>query len=167
MRVDIPEVCIWNNKNGTCINQDESINIKNLFGDFLIRVDKLFPIPLSQKENLEILASKFEQFGTVSYIMDNNKIVSFCAGYTNDMEKKLAYISVVACLPEYANKGYGKLTVEKFIEKAKSEGMDAIHLYAEKHNFIALHMYEKLGFSDYIIKDEPRPNNRHLILWLV
>ena len=97
-----------------------------------------------------MLASKFEEYGTVSYIRENGKM-----------------IALVASLPEYANKGYGKIAVQGFIEKAKNAGMRAIHLYADKDNEAALNMYGKLGFVDWIVLDESRPNDKHLIKWLI
>lgn len=81
--------------------------------------------------------------------------------------QRLGYISVVASLPEYTNKGYGKVAVQGFIEKAKNAGMKAIHLYADKENKTALNMYGKLGFVDWIIPDERRPEDKHLIRWIL
>lgn len=145
--------------------------LKNIGGgqelyEFLKKVDRLFPVPLSEREQLIMLASKFEKYGTVSYVRENGKIIAICAGYTNDQVQRLGYISVVASLPEYTNKGYGKVAVQGFIEKAKNAGMKAIHLYADKENKAALNMYGKLGFVDWIIPDERRPEDKHLIRWI-
>ena len=134
---------------------------------FLKKVERLFPVPLSEREQLIMLASKFEKYGTVSYVRENGKIIAICAGYTNDQVQRLGYISVVASLPEYTNKGYGKVAVQGFIEKAKNAGMKAIHLYADKENKAALNMYGKLGFVDWIIPDELRPEDKHLIRWIL
>lgn len=130
---------------------------------FLTRIDNLFPISLSNKEALAVLASKLEKYGTISYVREQNRIVAMCAGYTNDLHNRRGYISVVAVLPEYSNKGYGKVAVQGFLKKAKSAGMLAVHLYADSENSTALYMYEKLGFSDWKVVGEPRPNDRHLI----
>lgn len=78
----------------------------------------------------------------------------------------MGYISVVASLPEYTNKGYGKVAVQGFIEKAKDAGMKAIHLYADRENEVALNMYKKLEFVDWVLPNEPRPEDKHLIRWL-
>lgn len=43
-----------------------------------------------------------------------------CAGYANDLQNRRGYISVVAVLPEYSNKGYGKVAVQGFLKKAKA-----------------------------------------------
>ena len=104
-----------------------------------------------------MLASKFEKYGTVSYVRENGKIIAICAGYTNDQVQRLGY----------TNKGYGKVAVQGFIEKAKNAGMKAIHLYADKENKAALNMYGKLGFVDWIIPDERRPEDKHLIRWIL
>lgn len=73
---------------------------------------------------------------------------------------------MVASLPEYANKGYGKIAVQSFIEKAKNVEMRAIHLKADKDNDSALNMYESLGIVDWIVANEPRREDRHLIILL-
>lgn len=130
---------------------------------FLKKIDMLFPVPLSDKEPLDVLASKFERYGTLSFVREQNQIVAMCAGYTNDLERCLGYISLVAVLPEYSNKGHGREVVQMFMKKAKDAGMKAVHLYAASENNKALHMYEKLGFFDWHINDEPRPMDRHLI----
>lgn len=134
--------------------------------NFLIRVDHLFPVPLSKKESLLKLKNKLIGYGTLGIVRENNRIISLCAGYANNVSTKLAYISVVASLPEYAGKGYGKLAIRNFIGKARKKGMKAIHLYAVKDNIPAIRMYENLGFVDFILEDEPRPEERHLILYL-
>ena len=126
----------------------------------------MFPVSLSTKENLSELANKFIAHGTLDIVRENNKTVWLCAGYANNSSTKLAYISVVASLPECSGKGYGKLAVQDFIDKARKNGMKAIHLYAVKNNIPAIRMYESLGFVDYILEDEPRSEDRHLIMYL-
>lgn len=133
---------------------------------FLKKVERLFPVPLSEREQLIMLASKFEKYGTVSYVRENGKIIAICAGYTNDQVQRLGYISVVASLPEYTNKGYGKVAVQGFIEKAKNAGMKAIHLYADKENKIALICMERLGFVDWIIQTT-KTRGQTLIRWIL
>lgn len=139
--------------------------LEDLIG-FLYGVNGLFPKPLSKKEDLTILASKFVKYGTISCIRENGRIIALCAGYINDKEKQLGYISVVAVLPEYAGKGYGKVVVRDFLEKAKNAGMQAVHLYADTGNRGALKMYERIGFCAWLISEETRPLDKHLIKYL-
>lgn len=134
--------------------------------DFLQKVDNLFPISLSQKCNLNELQNKLNNFGVLGIVSKQETIVSICAGYANDKVNKIAYISIVATLPEYMGNGYGKMAVQKFIDEAKKAGMKAIHLYTVKGNDRAIKMYKSLGFIEYIIKYEPRPQDIHFILYL-
>lgn len=73
----------------------------------------------------------------------------------------------IRCIESLKKNGYGKVAVQGFIEKAKNAGMKAIHLYADKENKAALNMYGKLGFVDWIIPDERRPEDKHLIRWIL
>ena len=130
---------------------------------FLQKVDRLFPVPLSDKEPLEVLASKLEKYGTLSLIQKDGQIVAMCAGYINDLERRLGYISVVAVLPECSGRGYGWSVVYDFVRKAADAGMTAVHLYASPGNAAALKMYQKLGFVRWQIAGEPRPDDMHLI----
>lgn len=144
----------------------------NLIGEgeeiyrFLYKVDTLFPVFLSEKENLKKLTEKILKNGLISAIRVDNELVAFVAGYANDFKNYMAYISIVATLPEYSGKGYGELAVKDFISKCIDRGMKAIHLYAVATNVPAIKMYQKLGFIDYKIENEPRPNDAHFILYL-
>ena len=144
----------------------EKLREDNELSIFLRRVNHLFPISLSEKEALSELADKFIKKGTISVIREENRIISLCAGYANDDLNKRAYISVVATLPEYADKGYGRIVVQNFICKARQKGMKAVHLYAVKENIPAIKMYENLGFEDFVMDNETRPEDKHFILYL-
>jgi ribosomal protein S18 acetylase RimI-like enzyme len=154
-----------NEKPKNCIVECTNVSVAELV-EFLTNVDTLFPTALSERESLQNLASKIEMYGTISYIKVNGTIVALCAGYTNDQKNHMGYISVVATLPEYEQNGYGNKVVRNYVERARKIGMKAVHLYAARENDIALHLYKKMGFIDLIINDEPRPNDKHLILWL-
>ena len=130
------------------------------------KVDTLFPVPLSKKISLHELAHKLYSNGLLSIIRENNEIVAIVGGYANDKESGLAYISIVATISGYMGKGYGTAAVKKFAYMCKEKGMKAIHLYAVMSNVSAIKMYKKIGFMDYFIENEPRPNDAHLILYL-
>lgn len=132
----------------------------------MTEIDNLFPISLFDKESLSVLALKLEKYGTLSCVREQNRIVAMCAGYANDIQNRQGYISVVAVLPEYSNKGYGKVAVQGFLKKTKGAGMSSVYLYADSENSAALHMYKKLGFSEWNIVVEPRPKDKHLIIQL-
>ncbi len=148
------------------IKVENSVNEAEL-SCFLKRVDRLFPVPLSEKTDIDTLTAKLVKCGTLSCVKDGERVIALCAGYTNDNHTRLGYVSVVACLPEYANRGYGQSVVRNFVKSAKQAGMRAVHLYAVKDNHAAIHMYEKCGFVDWLIDNEPRLKDRHLIYWII
>lgn len=131
--------------------------------EFLKKVDLTFPLPLSEKTDLKVLANKFSEKATVSAVVEDGKIVSMVAGYTEELTDNVAYISVVATLKEAQGKGYGKKTVKQFLDVCISKGISAVHLYTDASNKAAIALYERLGFVQYILADEPRPDDVHLI----
>ena len=133
---------------------------------FLAAVDMNFPVPLSQKQDIETLTDKFLQKATLCYKDIDGEIVSLVAGYTENVINDLAYISVVATLPDAAGKGYASQLVRDFLCIAKEKGLYAVHLYVVRSNIPAVKMYSKLGFVEWIIDDEPRPDDLHMICYL-
>ena len=130
---------------------------------FLTEVDKSFPVPLSDKQDLNILAEKFAKHATVCKIEEKGKIVAMVSGYTENVTDNMAYISVVASLPCARGKGYATKLVLNFIGIARSKKLSAIHLYTVRSNIAAVRMYEKIGFTEYLCEDETRPDDLHLI----
>ena len=114
--------------------------------DFLEKIDKDFPIPLSSKTDFESLAYKFEKDGVICVKEKNNEIIAMVAGYMNDRERGVAYVSVVGTLKAYRGKVYAAELIEQFKKKADENSMKKIKLYTHATNSAAIKMYEKLGF---------------------
>lgn len=133
--------------------------------NFLHKADQLFPIPLSTKHNLKEFAEKLCDKATMCTAIEDGNIVALLAGYTDNVENNLGYISIVATLPQAQGKGYGTLLIREFLDIARTKGLRAVHLYAVRENIPAMRMYNKLGFEDYVLDDEPRPNDAHLIYY--
>lgn len=134
--------------------------------EFLQQVDTLFPIPLSTKHDLGEFAKKLCDKATMCTAIEDGNIVALLAGYTDNVENNLGYISIVATLPQAQGKGYGTSLIREFIDIARTKGLRAVHLYAVRENIPAMRMYNKLGFEDYVLDDEPRPNDAHLIYYI-
>lgn len=49
--------------------------------------------------------------------------------------------------PVYQGKGYGQIIIEKFISSIKQAGYDSIRLDVFSTNRVAIHIYEKFGFT--------------------
>ena len=134
--------------------------------EFLIKVDKSFPVPLSQKQSLSEFAIKLCEKATICKIEENGEIISMVAGYTENLTDNIAYISVVATLENERGKGYSKSLVKDFINICKRKQIDAIHLYTVSTNISAVNLYKKLGFEEYIIENESRKEDLHLIYYI-
>lgn len=133
---------------------------------FLRKVNDTFPVPLSEKQDLHLFAEKLIDKATLCAETENGDILSLVAGYTDQVVNGLAYISVVATLPNVRGKGYAQTLVKKFVSIVKDKGLSAVHLYTVETNMAAVTMYRNLGFEDYILSDEPRPDDLHLIYYI-
>ncbi len=134
--------------------------------NFLKKVDFEFPVPLSQKTDLEAYAKKLKESATCCCKFDNGEIVSMVAGYTNNLTDNIAYISLVATLPEYRGKGFAEELVKEFILNCKEKKIIAVHLYTLDENEKAVNLYKKIGFEKYILENESRKSDLHLIYFL-
>ena len=134
--------------------------------DFLIGVDRMFPIPLSKKVDLHQLAMKFHEKATIFSEIYQEKIVAMVVGYTENVIDDKAYISVVATKPEFQGNGIAKKLVNKFLTFSKKKGLKAVHLYTSYTNIKAISLYEAIGFVKWKLDNEPRKEDLHLIYYL-
>lgn len=142
-------------------------NIEEL-EDFLRRVDKDFPVSLSEKVDIYEYAVKLYNKGTFCIKRDENtrRIVAMVVGYTENLVDNSAYISLVAVENEHRSKGYGKELVQQFLNICKKKRIDAIHLYCVETNIHAMKMYQKLGFQKYCLENEIRKKDIHFVYYL-
>ncbi len=136
----------------------------NTIEGFLKSVDKDFPIPLSTKVDLKEYSKKLESKGLVIPKIKDGKIVAMIAGYAKNTENNLAYVSILATKSECRGQGLASALLKEFIEASKKSGVNGIHLYTTKTNEKALSVYYKYGFKEYVLENEPRPNDLHLVL---
>ena len=133
--------------------------------DFLKQVDDSFPVPISRKTNLHCYARKLFDKASFCCIRREGKVVSLACGYANEMNSGLGYISMIATLPEYRGRRFASLLLSDFIAICKGKGFKGVHLYAVETNVGAMMLYRKAGFSEYFIDNEPRPLDKHLVLY--
>lgn len=133
---------------------------------FLRKVDKDFPVPLSSKQELKEFAKKLSQKATLCVACEGDELLALVAGYTDALTDGMAYISVVATLEKARGKGLAKRLMGEFIDICKQKNIKAVHLYTVPSNIPAVSMYKSLGFADYFVENEPRPEDTHLIYYL-
>ena len=144
---------------------NERITEKKLL-TFLNKMDPLFPIPLSRKTYLKNYAEKLHQNATICFQEVDGSIVGVVAGYTENTVNNTAYISLVGVLPEYQNQKIAEQLIGEFISRASHKRLNAIHLYAVKTNIPAIKLYKKMGFVEWYMEAEPRPEDIHYIYYL-
>ena len=143
-------------------NTTNEINKENLL-TYLKKIDCYFPVHLSSKVDLDLYAEKLLKCSTICAEYDKQEIIGAVIGYTDRLSDKIAYISVVGCLPDYQNRGIAKHLLYRFFEVCKNKKIPAVHLYTDATNFKAIKLYMSLGFKEYIVEDEARPDDVHLI----
>ena len=124
----------------------------NKFYDFLLKVDKDFPTPLSERVNLIDYATKLASLATISAIIDKDDILGMVAMYCNDKQNGYAYIPLVAVVPEARGRKLSRALMIGAITMAKDNKFSTIGIHTE--NPIALSLYESIGFK--IVKDGER-----------
>ena len=130
--------------------------------DFLVKIEKDFPVPLSQKKDLYELSKKLCDKATLCLKIEHDEIVAMVAGYTNDEKSRIGYISIVATSEAVRRNGFASSLVKEFLEVANHKGMKLVHLYTSTENVNAIGFYRHLGFVDYYVDNEIRPSDCHL-----
>ena len=133
---------------------------------FLRRVDRDFPIPLSQKQDLSAFAHKLSDLATICTVRNGSEILSMVAGYSENLTNGMAYVSIVATVPEARGHGFASKLMREFMDICVQKQLSALHLYAVSSNLPALSMYRQLGFELWDCPEESRPDDTHLIKYL-
>lgn len=144
---------------GNILNDKKRTDVEK----FLHAVDRNFPIPLSSKQNIKQFAAKLCEKGTLCTVYESGEIVAMTAGYTKDIIDNQAYISIVATKTEFQGKGYATKLIKEFIDISRETGLSSIHLYTARQNLNAINLYKRIGFREWSILEEPRPDDMHLI----
>ncbi|MDU5108317.1 GNAT family N-acetyltransferase [Clostridium sp.] len=132
-----------NKYNIRLINKYEEL--KNVVKKF----DKLFNPNLSDRDfKVEDLIKKLDE-KAMTYVVEDRDVVGFISFYANDDVKKVAYLTLLAVLPEYQNRRIGKLLLDIFIKIAKERKMEKLCLEVHNDNIKAKDFYGKNGFNFY------------------
>ena len=131
--------------------------------EFLLSVDDTFPTPISKKQKIKDFSQKLFNYATICVEVEENKIASMVAGYTDNLMDGMAYISIVATHCKAQGRGLASNCIKRFIDVCREKEISAVHLYTDRSNEIAKTMYRKIGFVKYEPEFEARPNDIHLI----
>lgn len=131
---------------------------------YLENVDNLFPVPLSAKCNLEEFANKLLLKATLCPEIWDGEVVGLVAGYTDNLVNNMAYITTVAVDKKVQRHGIAYKLIDDFCKVCQKKKINKVHLYTDKSNIQAIQMYRKIGFTDFVLENEPRPDDLHLVL---
>lgn len=99
-----------------------------------------FPTPWSRQSYEGELVNQFASY----YVIETDgKIVAY-AGIWCVFEE--AHITNVAVAPEYRRQGYGRLLMDKLLERAKEKGSQRVFLEVRPSNLAAINLYRGFGF---------------------
>ena len=122
---------------------------------FINNIDKDFPIPVSEKVDIEKYVKKLIENGCIFIAKYDEKIIGLCAGYINDLQNYKAYISILGVDSNFRKMGIAKELVAQFIKEACNNNMKKLLLETHKENISALKFYKK---NDFIILDNCNAN---------
>lgn len=102
--------------------------------------------PLKPFEEIisEISQKVKDGYSTADVIQENGQIIAF-SQYT--IEQNLGKLEYLAVLPEYRNRGYGKLLMDRVLKYFKAKNIVRIELKVAYGNDNAKRFYEYYGFK--------------------
>lgn len=149
--INIVPINIKENETQNEINQYK-IKLINKYEELKKVVDKfdeLFKPNLSNRSfEIKDLIKKLNE-KAMTYTIENEDVIGFISFYANDDIKKVAYLTLLAVLPEYQNNRIGKLLLDLFIKISKEKNMEAVCLEVHNDNVKAKEFYKKNGFKFY------------------
>ena len=128
-----------------------SLQIKNIKAEeiekFLKEVDYLYTPPLSYKVNIKDYATKIYENAIVINAQENKDVVGMLAFYCNDIQTRVAYITIVGILPEYFGKGIARKLMDLCIRYVQEKDFQMIKLEVNIKNSRAINFYKTFGFK--------------------
>ena len=115
------------------INNKQEIE-KEKFFDFIKKINYDFPIPVSEKVDLNEYCEKLWEKAELVAEVQDEEIRGLVAGYMNDLENGSAYISLVGVSRDFRNQGLGKKLVHQFVLLCREKQIRSVNLYTHKTN---------------------------------
>lgn len=114
--------------------------------EHLLRCDSDFEPALSSRVDINEYAKKIENKATRFEAWSDSTLVGMVAAYCNDREKRLAYITSVSVLRQWAGNGIATRLISRCAEHALASGMRQVNLEVARNNSRVIKLYEKCGF---------------------
>ena len=115
--------------------------------EHLLLCDTDFIPPLSGRVVLNEYAEKIVRNAIRFEAWSDGTLVGLVAGYCNDKEKGIAYITSVSVLKAWAGKGIATSLMEQCVTYVKASNLQEINLEVSSDNIPAIRLYTKVGFT--------------------
>ncbi len=124
----------------------KQVESENIIYKIIYNIDDIYN-SLIDRVNITDYVSKLSKsaFNFVGYY-DNEEVV-FASLYANDLNSRIAYISLIVCTNNNRGKGYGKEMFEYLCDFAKNKVMERLRLEVNKDNFGAIKFYKAIGME--------------------
>lgn len=133
-----------------------------LLRDYLIAHDKDFPIPLTNKVNIEDYLVKISKLGKSIICLSNGKIIGLIFYYDNDKKLHRGFISLVSVDKYYRRNGIAKELVKLALKEMSKNNIQWCEIPTHITNNSAINLYESLGFIQE--KKEIKENGNILLI---
>jgi ribosomal protein S18 acetylase RimI-like enzyme len=146
----------------------EKMNIREVTEQDIGSIGKVYAKAFAHNEKILNYYTGFDQYvifcmeQAYAYVAENDEgICGVILAYEKPdiFEGKNVYIELLAILPEYQSKGYGKALIDKIESVAAGNGIKELSLRTACY-MDAFHIYHHLGFLD--TRDDQRYMVRHI-----
>ena len=101
---------------------------------------------LSERVDLREYSNKLAQHSSCELMVKDTEVVGIVAMYTNSVQTKTAFVTLIGIHNEFQGKGYGTILLKHCCEIAQNAGMNKIRLEVDNSNTKAGRFYQKHGF---------------------
>lgn len=127
-------------------NKQEILNYYNEIKELIVKNDRDFPVSLIQRVDLDSYLNKVFQYGEAVIVVDNNKVKGCSFFYSNNLETKTGYITLLCVDSRCRKQGIASSLLEKTYSIMKNNGMTYCELSTNENNNRSIHLYTKQGF---------------------
>jgi len=121
--------------------------------DFLRKVDRTLPVPLSERVDLEEFARSSAE-NPVYAVAENGVILSAALVIYGFQDRSFAYLNLLATVPGCEGQGYAGQLMDTAEAAARNAGMTQFHLHTNAVNTRAVGFYERRGYQ--ILETQPK-----------
>ena len=108
--------------------------------------DSGFVPPLSRRVDLADYARKLHDQATRFEAWDSGSLIGLVATYLNDRRARLAHVTNVSVLPQWAKRGVATELLDRCAARAAELKFQQLSLEVSALNEVAVRLYERIGF---------------------